>query len=496
MRLFLLLLFPILALINEPQDSLKADQKLNNYNLKSHESLVRFKHKNKVPGLAFALFNGNETIFSECMGNSTYGLKINDETVFSIQSISKNVTALAVMTAVQDSLLNLDTPIIEYLPTFRVSSCFEDSPEQKITLRMLLSHRAGFTHEAPVGNSYDLTPCDIRDHIGSISNTWLRFPVGTNYSYSNLGFDLVSEIISRKTGISFNDYLELKIFQPLSMIHTTTDDKVVVLNKNRTEGNINAVKNAHYSIPLQGSGAVYTNLTDFIKYARLLMNYGETSDKTLIDRKYLYEMFRINSRNYGLGTYLDKSDDIFYVNHNGGGIGYSATLLWFPEYNLGSVILCNKRCSTFDICLSVMKEYIKTIGLSKDASVTALFEDLNGNYFKNKTTIDSKKVFTFKCDTIFRSEWGRYIGTYILETKGMKLKWWAKFGRFFGLGYDKVKILKEGEALIMTGSQGKSILKEFKPGLFFTDDNEALDLRTATPAFRNILLYDSHHIFY
>jgi len=216
------------------------------------------------------------------------------------------------------------------------------------------------------------------------------------------------------------------------------------------------------------------------------MNYGEISGKTLIGRKYLYEMFRINTTNYGLGTYLDKSDDILYVNHNGGGFGYSATLLWFPEYNLGSVILCNKPCSTFDICLSVMKEYVNTMGLKKDAGVTALFDDLNGNYFKNKAVIDRVKEFTFPCDTIFRSEWGRYIGTYIMETKGMELKWWARLGHFLGLGYDKIKLTREGDALIMTGSQGKSILKEFEPGLFFTDDNEALDLRTDKPAFRNI----------
>jgi CubicO group peptidase (beta-lactamase class C family) len=245
MKLLSLFLIQLLAIISEPQDSLKADNQHSNYKLKSHESIVRFKHKNKVPGLAFALFDRNETLFSECMGNSTYGFKINDETIFSIQSISKNITAIAVMMAVQDSLLNLDTPIIAYLPTCRVSSCFEDSPEQKITLRMILSHRAGFTHEAPVGNSYDLTPCDIRDHISSISDTWLKFPSGTNYSYSNLGFDIASEIISRKTGIEFDDYLKLKIFQPLSMVHTTTDDKEIVLNKNKTEGNITALKNRH-----------------------------------------------------------------------------------------------------------------------------------------------------------------------------------------------------------------------------------------------------------
>jgi CubicO group peptidase (beta-lactamase class C family) len=92
---------------------------------------------------------------------------------------------------------------------------------------MLLSHTAGFTHEAPVGNNYDFDPCDIKDHINSINKTWLKFPAGTDYSYSNLGFDLASAIIMQKTGESFSDYLKSRIFLPLSMTNTTADDKEV-----------------------------------------------------------------------------------------------------------------------------------------------------------------------------------------------------------------------------------------------------------------------------
>lgn len=488
MRLFIILLSSILIVINEPQDSLKDDSQFNNFRLKSHESLSKFKNNNKIQGLAFAVFNKNETIISECIGNSTYGSKINDETLFSIQSISKNITALAIMTAVQDKLLNLDSPVTEYLPSFTINSCYEDFPEQKITLRMLLSHTAGFTHEAPIGNNYDYTPCDIKDHINSINKTWLKFPSGTNYAYSNLGFDLASAIIAQKTGGSFSEYLKSRIFQPLSMTNTTADDKEVVLNKNKTEGNISAVKKNHYSIPLPGSGAVYTSLIDFIKYAQLLMNYGETINKTLIDKKYLYEMCKINIQNYGLGTYIDKSNDILYINHNGGGFGFSATLLWFPEYELGSVILCNRPCNTYDICLSVMREYIKAMGLSKNSSITEVFDDLNGYYFKNKPDLDKQKVFTFKCDSLFKPEWEKYIGKYTLTIKGMETKWYAKIAHFMGFGYQRIKIIKEGQVLQILGDFGKSILKEFEPGLFFTGDNEALDLRTDRPTFKNIVI--------
>ena len=488
MKLFILLLSSTLITTNGPQDSLKSDFQINNFRLKSHESLASFKDKNKVQGLAFAVFNKNETLFSECLGNSTNGFKINDETIFSIQSISKNITTLAIMTAVQDGLLNLDSPITEYLPSFTINSCFEDSPEQKITLRMLLSHTAGFTHEAPIGNNYDYTPCDTKDHIKSINKTWLKFPVGTNYSYSNLGLDLAAAIIAQKTGASFSDYLKSKIFQPLSMANTTADDKEVVLNKNRTEGNISAVKKKHYSIPLPGSGAVYTSLIDFIKYTQLLMNYGETNNKTLINKKYLYEMCKINIQNYGLGTYIDKDNNILYVNHNGGGFGYSATLLWFPEYNLGSVILCNKPCNTYDICFSIMNEYINTSGLSKNPNITAAFDSINGYYFENKEIIDKRNGFTYKCDSLFKPEWQKYVGKYKVIIKGMDIKWYAKIAHLLGFGYQRIKIVPVGQVLQVFGDFGNSTLKEFEPGLFFNGDNEALDLRTDKPTFRNVLI--------
>lgn len=488
MNLFILLLSSILITIFEPEESSKDNSKINSFDLKSQESLASFKNKNKVQGLAFAVFTKNETLFSECMGNSTNGFKINNETIFSIQSISKNITALAIMIAVQDGLLNLDSPITEYLPSFTINSCFEDSPGQKITLRMLLSHTAGFTHEAPIGNNYDFAPCDIKDHINSINKTWLKFPAGTNYSYSNLGFDLASAIIAQKTGGSFCDYLKSRIFQPLSMTNTTADDKEVVLYKNRTEGNISAVKKKHYPIPFTGSGAVYTSLVDFVKYAQLLMNYGEATNKTLIDKRYLYEMCKINIKNYGLGTYIDKSNNILYINHNGGGFGYSATLLWFPEYDLGSVILCNKPCNTYDICSSLMNAYINTYGLSKNPGIIAAFDSINGYYFENKETIDKQKTFTFKCDSLFKPEWQKYVGKYKIIIKGMDLKWYAKIAHFLGFGYQRIKIIRVGQALQVLGDFGNSTLKEFKPGLFFTADNEALDLRTEKPTFRNVLI--------
>ena len=452
---------------------------------KSHKTLSKFKKSNRIPGIAFALFDGQDTITTHCFGESTLGSKVNQATLFNIQSISKNITALATIKAVQNDLLDLDTPISEYLPSFSVNSCFENHPENRITLRMLLSHTAGFTHEAPVGNNYDFSPCTNEDHLNSIKQTWLKFPAGADYSYSNLGFDIASEVISQKSGIKFDEYLKSEIFLPLGMISTTVNDNEVAQNKNRTDGNIQAVKTNLYKIPLPGSGAVYTNLSDFIKYTQLLMNYGVCDDKTLCSKQGLLEMFTIIRNNYGLGTYIDKKDGHFYINHNGGGYGFSATLLWLPEYNLGAVLLCNKPCNTFDICFSLISDYIQDKKLEKNSSITNLFDILNGQYFSNN---NDKEFFlpTCDCDSIFKPEWEKYVGKYSLLIQGLDLKWYAKLAHSLGFGNLNFWITKEGQVLKTKGSIGASVLKGYKPGLFFTEDFEILDLKSENMTFRNI----------
>ena len=155
-----------------------------------------------IPGLAVALVDGDRVLWAEGFGHTDRdgSSPVTADTIFSVQSMSKLFTATAVMQAVGAGRLRLDEPITSYLPDFTVHSAFEDHPERKITLRMLLSHTAGFTHEAPVGNNFELDPGDFDDHVRSISDTWLRFPIGTGYAYSNLGIDLAGYIVGRVSG--------------------------------------------------------------------------------------------------------------------------------------------------------------------------------------------------------------------------------------------------------------------------------------------------------
>ena len=170
-----------------------------------------------IPGLAVALVDKDQPLWVEGFGHldGQGSAPVNADTIFSVQSMSKLFTATAVMQAVAAGRLDLDEPITTYLPGFTVHSAFEEHPERKITLRMLLSHTAGFTHEAPVGNNNELDPGDFDAHVRSISDTWLRFPVGTGYAYSNLGIDLAGYILERVEGMPFSEVMRESLLEPL-----------------------------------------------------------------------------------------------------------------------------------------------------------------------------------------------------------------------------------------------------------------------------------------
>ena len=103
---------------------------------------------------------------------------------------------------------------------------------------MLLSHTAGFTHEAPVGNNNELDPGTFDAHVRSISDTWLRFPVGTGYAYSNLGIDLAGYILERVERKPFAEVMRDSLLEPLGMDHSTFDRAVIRATADRAVGHV------------------------------------------------------------------------------------------------------------------------------------------------------------------------------------------------------------------------------------------------------------------
>jgi CubicO group peptidase (beta-lactamase class C family) len=263
--------------------------------------------------------------------------------------MSKLFTATAVMQAVEAGRLDLDEPITTYLPDFTVHSAFEAHPERRITLRMLLSHTAGFTHEAPVGNSNELDPGTFDEHVHSISDTWLRFPVGSGFAYSNLGIDLAGYILERVEGRPFADPMRDSLLGPLRMDRSTFDRAAIRADANRAVPHVDYYPDPPIYEPVTAAGGLYSGADDLARFLRFELGEGILDGHTVLGPDSMREMrtvpppFAGEQVGYALGVsrtrwnMWEQRPDLF--NHGGGGSGFMSDLWWAPQLGVGVAAL-------------------------------------------------------------------------------------------------------------------------------------------------------------
>ncbi|MDT3492009.1 serine hydrolase domain-containing protein [Stenotrophomonas maltophilia group sp. msm4] len=280
-----------------------------------------------IGAAAVCLVEGGQVRWTEGFGHvSGQGsVPVDASTMFSIQSTSKNFAAVAVLLAVQDGILDLDAPITRYLPSFTVRSRFEHAPQERISLRLLLANRAGFTHEAPLGNNYEPASPGFDAHVRSISQTWLRFPVGTRYRYSNLGFDLAGHVLEQVAGISYPAWLQRRIFEPLGMRDSTADASIYLASKGRALGTQEGHAQVPPVTPLVVSGGVWTSAADMAKYLGFLLGGGRSGAQQLLEPHLWDEMHGFGlGGDYGLGVMRSErlygSTPVRLLHHRGGGL--------------------------------------------------------------------------------------------------------------------------------------------------------------------------------
>lgn len=311
--------------------------------------------KDSSPGMAIVVVNDKEILWLESFGYTEISKKkpVDVNTLFSLQSVSKSFTALAVLAAVEEGLLGLDTPISTYLPEFSVHSKYEEDPEDKITLRHLLSHTAGFTHIAP--NYDEDLSATFEEHIKSIKHSWLKYPVGYHWAYSNLGIDLAGYILQLKSGMNFDLYLKKKVLDPLGMKESTFNQEKIANSKNRAVGHYPEVKELPVKMELIPAGGLYTNAREMALYLRFLLNNGKINGKSYISKKLMKVMCSVafplmNERyGYGLGIWRQGIANTYMLYHGGRGYGFTSGMVVYPELRLGVAILSNSEVNELDL---------------------------------------------------------------------------------------------------------------------------------------------------
>jgi CubicO group peptidase (beta-lactamase class C family) len=451
-----------------------------------------------VPGLAVALVDKDQTLWVEGFGHVDRGgsAPVNADTIFSVQSMSKLFTATAVMQAVAAGRLDLDEPVTTYLPRFTVHSAFEEHPERKITLRMLLSHTAGFTHEAPVGNNNELDPGDFDAHVRSISETWLRFPVGTGYAYSNLGIDLAGYILERVEGMPFSKVVRESLLEPLGMERSTFDRIAIRSTDNRAVGHVDPYPEPPLDVPMTAAGGLYTSAADLARFLHFELNGGSIDGRVVLDPKWLDEMQTVPSpragasAGYALGVVRHRWNtwpDL--LGHGGGGYGFLSDLLWVPEVRVGIGILTNSDDHRLqnELALSILADLLREPGVYRDRLLALPWrppaDDPDGLFDPpaGLANLVAKTAMVATGDEATR--WAGYSGAYRRRVWGF-LDPTAPPDRFVvkaGIPYFEAKD-PETESLV------RHRLAEVEPGLFLADNGETLDLRGQVPTWRSFRL--------
>jgi len=321
-------------------------------------------------GAAIAIVNDKQIIWEKTYGcvDGKDSRPVDANTMFSIQSMSKSFTALAVLMAVQDGLADLDTPVKEYLPDFRVKSLYDKNPEELITLRLLLTHRAGFTFEAPFGSQYD-DRYDFTKHIQSISDTWLRYPVGYRLFYSNVGIDLAGYIIQSRSGKPFAKYVKEKLLDPIEMDSSSLDMTVIEGRVNRAIGHSDHGEILPLQIPMIPAGGVYSTLHDMAKYLQFHINKGVVNGQRilrddLMEEMHIIQFARPGQRSgYCLALNREPISNTYSLYHSGAGYGFSSDMMMYPELQLGVIVLCNSMSAELSgnqALRNYIDSYIKT----------------------------------------------------------------------------------------------------------------------------------------
>jgi len=470
--------------ISSPSKAITSDTIADIIEQYRQEIPQRMQQEN-VSGLAIVVVDDQNILWAEGFGYTDWDEKIlvTPSTLFSIQSMSKSFTATAAMFAVQDGLVDLDEPITTYLPDFHVNSIFEEHPEQKITLRMLLSHTAGFVHEAPIGGNNDLPGHTFEEHIASISDTWLVFPVGTRWAYSNLGIDLAGYIRQVRSGMPFTQYVQEKVLEPLGMMNSTLEIDQVRATADRAIG--------HSPIPLRPpaefllipSGGVWTTADNMARYLQFHINEG-TFDGTRLLRQDLAETMyeppnsAALEAEYALGIGTADWQGTRRFQHGGGGFGFNSNMVWYPELKLGAVVLTNADNASLnmqivdDVLGSIISANIPLYHsrASTLPSIQPAYGFIQNGAAPLTDTALSNLIASkaMPLDEAGQRRRQTYIGSY------MQTRW--------GFPLIIVQVKDNNGALAIAVLDQTFILSEVQPGLFFDSQGNPYDLvhRTTT----------------
>ncbi|MFA6362502.1 serine hydrolase [Methanoregula sp.] len=271
---------------------------------------------------------GSTVLLSKGYGMADYEFAVNNtpRTVFPIGSNTKQFTAAAIMKLQEQGRLNVTDPVTLYVP----------GPAQWKDIRIynLLNHTSGIPSDGAFSLT-DRTDLTLPETVQRIAALPLSFAPGTNYTYSNNGYIVLSAVIENASGMSYEEYLKTNIFLPLGMNSTGQDNARDVFAGRASGYTTMAGKPVHYDLQnihnSWGAGSVHSTTEDLFSWERSFHTQG-----TILSQESTAAMIR---NHYGIDSAVVRNRTM--IGHAGRNFGFISYTLYYPDSDVNIMFLSN-----------------------------------------------------------------------------------------------------------------------------------------------------------
>lgn len=311
-----------------------------------------------IPGLGVGIVQNDEIIYARGFGvqNLETGRPVTPESIFCIASITKCFVASAVMQLAEHGKVHLDALLIHYLPYFKL----DDERYHQITLRQLLSHTSGMPDIDE--SEYDVLVAHpeyddgaAERYVRSLSSKKMVATPGERFSYSNIAYNVLGDLITKVSGQTFEAYMKECILLPAGMPDSTLffpdvdQARLAVPHLRTPEMIVNPVYPYHRADA--PASFLHSTVVDMCHWCITCLNGGYYYTQRILTPASYEMMWTPVARwgyspfyeHTGLGWTLGHYDGVKTVSHGGMGFGWTDFLLLLPEKKCGAIILCNEE---------------------------------------------------------------------------------------------------------------------------------------------------------
>ena len=301
------------------------------------------------PGVVVGVVSDQKLVWSAGFGFADKKTRtpMTSATKFRIASHSKMFNAIAIMQLREQGKLRLEDPVSRHLPWLKYKPVGDEDGE--ITIEHLITHSSGLPREASDHWSSDEFP--TREQLKALmKDRQAAFPPSTRFKYSNLAVALAGMVVEEASGMSWADYVQRNIFDPLGMTSSSVDRNVAGLatpyGRRMPDGSI-----AEYKFVDARGMAAATGLTstveDLARFVSSQFRQGPRGGAQLLSSASMREMYRIRtieqnwSSGFGLGFGLSRIKDQTWIGHTGGYLGNRTRTIFQLNDKVGVIVLAN-----------------------------------------------------------------------------------------------------------------------------------------------------------